>query len=596
MNPLQNRRKKQIGTNGCTRSRYGRAGRAAAMVLVALCLGAPGTSEAQVPAPPPSETQAIGIDSGSWLLEGSLAADLHRAELVFADIVSVNDAPWMRLSLEGTELAGRGPQQHGAFLRIESMHDGAVQYLDATSLAQWDFRSAYFNGSDLLVELYVYPGMRPSRLRVNEVEFGKLMEGGLATICGSTDERELSDDPRDARMNNGCSAFLTGESCMLSAGHCSGATAVEFNVPMSSFLGNWNFAHPDDQYAIDPESKLAFQNGCNNEGMHFGVFPNSNTGLTPRQAYGDGYVIADSAPSAFGSPSVRVRGYGSTTETNLPNSWNSVQKEHVGPLTQSFGSVIRYQVDTTGGNSGSAVILESTGEVIGIHTCGGCGPSFGANNGTSIQNSNLQNILENPAGICIDDLPPQPSNNDCSNSIFLGDGQFEISNLGATGEGMPESDGCAAQSAQADVWYSYLAGCSGTLTVDVCDADFEAVVSIYGGTCPTAGEEVISCSSAACGAGGAISIPVSQGDFFRIRIGSADQAQGEATLSITCAPAPIDQCSGDLNDDGAVDVFDMLALLDAWGSCGKCPEDLTGSGVVDVFDLLELLEQWGSCD
>ena len=57
-------------------------------------------------------------------------------------------------------------------------------------------------------------------------------------------------------------------------------------------------------------------------------------------------------------------------------------------------------------------------------------------------------------------------------------------------------------------------------------------------------------------------------------------------------------CPGDLEDTGTVDVFDLLALLDAWGPCGDpsdCPADLTGSGVVDVFDLLELLDNWGEC-
>jgi hypothetical protein len=56
-----------------------------------------------------------------------------------------------------------------------------------------------------------------------------------------------------------------------------------------------------------------------------------------------------------------------------------------------------------------------------------------------------------------------------------------------------------------------------------------------------------------------------------------------------CAPA-------DLNCDGVVDVFDLLALLGSWGPCaeaGSCPADLNGDVVVDVFDLLLLLGNWG---
>jgi hypothetical protein len=53
---------------------------------------------------------------------------------------------------------------------------------------------------------------------------------------------------------------------------------------------------------------------------------------------------------------------------------------------------------------------------------------------------------------------------------------------------------------------------------------------------------------------------------------------------------------GDLNDDGVVNVFDLLALLAVWGPCpsppAECPADLDGNGDVDVFDLLELLANW----
>lgn len=64
-----------------------------------------------------------------------------------------------------------------------------------------------------------------------------------------------------------------------------------------------------------------------------------------------------------------------------------------------------------------------------------------------------------------------------------------------------------------------------------------------------------------------------------------------AVLDQLAPPSP------DLNDDGVVDVFDLLILLDAWGACpdeGSCPADLNRSGVVDVFDLLILLDAWGA--
>ena len=51
----------------------------------------------------------------------------------------------------------------------------------------------------------------------------------------------------------------------------------------------------------------------------------------------------------------------------------------------------------------------------------------------------------------------------------------------------------------------------------------------------------------------------------------------------------------DLDGSGAVDVFDLFALLDAWGDCGTtCPADVNNDGGVDVFDLFALLNEWAS--
>ena len=60
----------------------------------------------------------------------------------------------------------------------------------------------------------------------------------------------------------------------------------------------------------------------------------------------------------------------------------------------------------------------------------------------------------------------------------------------------------------------------------------------------------------------------------------------------------IPTCLGDINEDGFVDVVDLLILLATWGDCpdpGSCFGDLDGSESVDVIDLLMLLSAWGPC-
>ena len=49
----------------------------------------------------------------------------------------------------------------------------------------------------------------------------------------------------------------------------------------------------------------------------------------------------------------------------------------------------------------------------------------------------------------------------------------------------------------------------------------------------------------------------------------------------------------DLNADGAVNVLDLLILIDSWGRCSPpCPADLDGNGIVNQHDLISLIQHW----
>ena len=54
-------------------------------------------------------------------------------------------------------------------------------------------------------------------------------------------------------------------------------------------------------------------------------------------------------------------------------------------------------------------------------------------------------------------------------------------------------------------------------------------------------------------------------------------------------------CIGDVDGNGAVDVDDMLGVLNSWGPCDSCAADFDASGTVDVNDMLAILAAWGTC-
>lgn len=75
------------------------------------------------------------------------------------------------------------------------------------------------------------------------------------------------------------------------------------------------------------------------------------------------------------------------------------------------------------------------------------------------------------------------------------------------------------------------------------------------------------------------------------------------TACCTCCPCSdpfVVAMPGDVNADGTVNVVDLLAVINAWGTCpsppAPCGADIapppTGNGIVDVSDLLMVINHW----
>ncbi|MEM7349264.1 MAG: hypothetical protein AAF657_00565 [Acidobacteriota bacterium] len=347
--------------------------------------------------PVPHRYAELDIDSGD--VRNASAA---RAT-TFSESVRFEGASWLRLLFNQADLGQVTGRGDGTVLRITSLKDGAVQEHTAATLAQWQNSSAFFNGEEVLVELVADPDAPASRIRITEAMVGE-PDGATDSICGPVDDRVLSTDARTARVVPvGCTVWLIDDEhgCFLSAGHCTGnLQVVEFNVPLSNANGSLNHPPPEDQYAVDASSLQFDQTVIGNDWAYFGVFPNSETQLTPFEVQGQAFTLG-TVPGVAANQDIRITGYGSVDGTQgTPVIWNQVQTTHNGPLTAINGTALQYQVDTTGGDSGSCVLNQDNGTAIGIHTNAGCGAGGGANSGTGLNNAGLQNALANPIGIC----------------------------------------------------------------------------------------------------------------------------------------------------------------------------------------------------
>ena len=324
----------------------------------------------------------------------------HEEKLAWYSLVQAPEASWLRLefSVDSKLATAVNDSQTDSFIRITSLEDGAEQVLTAETLAQWHNTSAYFNGNSVIVELIA--GKNPD---LNSITIKTTQVGDDPVIsksqCGFNDDRVASIDPRVCRIPGvGCTGFLINDSnhMLLTAGHCASSsrfTVVQFNVPLSDIYGRIVNPPPEDQYSIDISSIQSVDAGIGNDWGYFGVFPNSNTGLTPFQKQQAAFTVA--APPEVSGNAIRITGFGVDTSTA-----NQTNQTTTGPFTSNSGNILQYAADTTGGNSGSPIIVEGQGFAVGIHTNAGCTTSGGANSGTSYNQTLLQTAIATPKGVC----------------------------------------------------------------------------------------------------------------------------------------------------------------------------------------------------
>jgi hypothetical protein len=122
-----------------------------------------------------SEDHPLAIDSGLIAAPAvgmGKIADEHGRVLVHQETIRFDRAPWLRLQFGAVVLSGNVHDGTGAVLRITSLTDAGVQLLDALTIQQWRYTSAYFNGEGVTLELLAFPDSGMNRISVTGIAVG----------------------------------------------------------------------------------------------------------------------------------------------------------------------------------------------------------------------------------------------------------------------------------------------------------------------------------------------------------------------------------------------------------------------------------------
>jgi V8-like Glu-specific endopeptidase len=340
--------------------------------------------------------QTYEFESGTFDGNGTLGTT---PEEILIGVIELHSIPWLQLHFSDLNLGNE------SYIIIKSLYDGHWQKLDAYSMKQWQNYSAFFNGNAVEIRLFLAPTDRQVYINIDEINIGEWFQGDPSeSQCGPTDDRTASNQPATARLLSvGCTAWIIPNGKFATAGHCldgSSATVVEFNVPLSLPNGTLQHPGPEDQYSVNVATKVFINGGIGNDFGVFEVFPNSITGLMPKQAQNAYWTLVQD----LGPDSIRITGYGVDDGTA-----NQTQQTHIGPNAGSSGTTMRYVTDTEGGNSGSPVIDGLTNVAVGVHTHGGCTSSGGNNSGTSLFHTAFWAAVDQGAGGCPVELPSNPN-------------------------------------------------------------------------------------------------------------------------------------------------------------------------------------------
>ena len=160
------------------------------------------------------------FESQPVVIEGTVQPK-PEIRIAASHLVQAEDKPWLRVRFGLVNLPHS--EQGQAYLRLTSLLDVAEQVLTQAQLDQWNNHSAYFNGSEVLVEVVMPAGVGgDTMVSVAGIVIPDQADS-LQTVCGSVDLRTLTSHPAIGRvMPISCTAWILDScgKCLVTAGHC----------------------------------------------------------------------------------------------------------------------------------------------------------------------------------------------------------------------------------------------------------------------------------------------------------------------------------------------------------------------------------------
>ncbi len=144
---------------------------------------------------------------------------------------------------------------------------------------------------------------------------------------------------------------------------------------------------------------------------------------------------------------------------------------------------------------------------------------------------------------CDSVIPGDLGNNNCNNAKPIGN----VTGL-AFDTGNATYDGPGHCMTSPNIWYIYIATCSGEAAVSLCGSSYDTKLAVYnGGGCNPSLSRLIECNDDSCGTQSEVTFEVIAGQQYLIEVGGFSDNTGEGLISVSCeGTAPIEE--SDLGD------------------------------------------------